>query len=143
MVEQIKSVLRSIYSIILGKAKLSEILIGLLVLAIFFYIMHLFSQRREYMIKIHKKVIPAKVKYVRRKCLYMKYKIGDTEMESCFGSPKPKCNVVGSELLLVFDTLDTENAQLLILPEDFEKFGLAIPDSLSWTKGCFQSGFQW
>lgn len=125
------------------KASLKEILIGLPAMAIILYLLSQYSERREYMIKIHKKVIPAKVKYVRRKCLYMKYKIGDTEIEECFGSPKPECNVVGSELLIVLDSLDTDNSRLLILPEDFEKFDLKFPDSLSWTKDCFHTGIRW
>lgn len=120
-----------------------ELLIGIPAMAVILFIVSLFSERSEHMIKIHKKVVPAKVKYVRRKCLYMKYKIGNKEIEECFGSPKPECNVVGSELLIVFDSLDIDNSRLLILPEDFKKFNLNFPDSLSWTKDCFHTGLRW
>lgn len=70
--------------------------------------------------------------------LYVKFIWRNKIVSADFASPNTECNVIGKKILLVIDSNNVEDARMLLKPEDFLKFNLVFPDSLSWTKECFK-----
>ncbi|MFY7732846.1 MAG: hypothetical protein ACOVSR_05140 [Bacteroidia bacterium] len=70
--------------------------------------------------------------------LFIEFTWKNQVIKTDFASPKTECTVICKQLLLIVDSNNEENSQLLLKPEDFSEFDLVFPDSLSWTKECFK-----
>jgi hypothetical protein len=76
------------------------------------------------------------IKYNYR--IIVKFKFRDKIIEKDFSTPTSKCKEVGRLVSVILDSTNAENAHLLLLPKDYSKFDLSFPDSMLWTKTCFE-----
>jgi hypothetical protein len=72
--------------------------------------------------------------------VYIKFTINNIEHEDYYSTPDPSCNIIGQEVLIALDSTQIDRAVFLYRIEDFNKFGLSMPDSLSWMIQCFKLG---
>ncbi|MBJ7427747.1 MAG: hypothetical protein JHD28_02150 [Bacteroidia bacterium] len=93
-------------------------------------------------IKKHPKIVTAiitdwkSIKY--NYSIIVKFKFRDKIIEKDFSTPTSRCKEVGRLVSVILDSTNAENAHLLLLPKDYSKFDLSFPDSMSWTKTCFE-----
>lgn len=70
--------------------------------------------------------------------IIVKFKFRDKIIEKSFSTPTSKCKELGKLVSVILDSTNAENASLLLLPKDYNKFELSFPDSMSWTTTCFR-----
>lgn len=96
-------------------------------------------------IKKHLKIIPSIITKIEPTGyrggsinLHVKYYLNEIVKEDYFMVPKTNCNVIGRTIPIIIDSTNANNAELLLMPDDFAKFEIAFPDSLFWTINCFK-----
>jgi hypothetical protein len=70
--------------------------------------------------------------------VYIKFTINNIEYEDYYSTPDPSCNIIGQEVLIAVDSTQIDRTVFLYTADDFNKFGLSMPDSLSWMTQCFK-----
>ncbi len=121
------------------------VLIAILVFGIILIISNLKRAKIEASIKKHLKIVPATVIKTENSgyrsgslTVYVRYEFNGQSFKADFVKSKAKCSIISRTLPLLIDSLDNSNSYLLCSPKDFQKFRLDFPDSLSWTKDCFE-----
>jgi hypothetical protein len=102
------------------------------------------NEQKELSLERHLKLTPG---YVIKKSssgyrggsceLTLRFEFNGNILERGFMTSNPKCPILSSWLLIAVDSSDSENAELLIHPDDFSSLKLTMPDSLTWLRTCF------